>query len=148
MSTAFFIFGFLQFLTGYICFVRFSQSQFAFNENDHTNIGKDKTKIVIFFSRLGSTKKLAFEIANEQGAEILEIKTTEKIDGDLGFWWCGRFGMHKWGMPLHMHTCLGLCNICTNKAVLQNVLRKDQQSQLCHHPLYELQVSSHHKRTR
>lgn len=100
MSTAFFIFGFLQFLTGYICFVRFSQSQFAFDENDYTNIGKDKTKIVIFFSRLGSTKKLAHEIADEQGAEILEIKTTEKIDGDLGFWWCGRFGMHKWGMPL------------------------------------------------
>lgn len=71
MSTAFFIFGFLQFLTGYICFVRFSQSQFAFDENDYTNIGKDKTKIVIFFSRLGSTKKLAFEIANEQGAENL-----------------------------------------------------------------------------
>lgn len=102
MSTAFFMFGFLQFLTGYICFVRFSQSQFAFNENDYPNIGKDKTKIVIFFSRLGSTKKLAFEIANEQGAEILEIKTTEKIDGDLGFWWCGRFGMHKWGMPLSL----------------------------------------------
>ena len=39
-------------------------------------------------------------MANEKGAEILEIKTTEKIKGNLGFWWCGRFGMHKWGMPI------------------------------------------------
>lgn len=100
MSTAFFIVGLLQFATGYACFVRFSQSQFSFDEKNYKNIGQDKTKIVVFFSRQGGTKKLAYEIANEQGAEILEIKTTEKIDGDLGFWWCGRFGMHKWGMPL------------------------------------------------
>lgn len=100
MSTAFFIVGLLQFATGYACFVRFSQSQFLFEEKNYKNIGQDKTKIVVFFSRQGGTKKLAYEIANEQGAEILEIKTTEKIYGDLGFWWCGRFGMHKWGMPL------------------------------------------------
>ena len=100
MSTAFFIVGLLQFATGYACFVRFSQSQFSFDEKNYKNIGQDKTKIVVFFSRQGGTKKLAYEIANEQSAEILEIKTTERIDGDLGFWWCGRFGMHKWGMPL------------------------------------------------
>lgn len=23
------------------------------------------------------------------------------MDGDLGFLWCGRFGMHKWGMPIN-----------------------------------------------
>lgn len=48
----------------------------------------------------GYTKKLAYEIANEQGAKVFEIKPTEKIEGNLGFWWCGRFGMHKWGMPI------------------------------------------------
>ena len=100
MSTAFFIFGFLQFVTGYTCFVGYKQSQFSFKELDYQNIGKDNTKLVVFFSRTGYTKKLAYEVANTTGAEILEIKTTEKIQGNLGFWWCGRFGMHKWGMNL------------------------------------------------
>lgn len=100
MSTAYFIFGFLQFVTGYACFVRYKQSQFKFDEKEYQDIGKDKTKIVVYFSRLGYTKKLAYEIANEKRAEIFEIKTTEKITGNLGFWWCGRFGMHKWGMSI------------------------------------------------
>ena len=30
----------------------------------------------------------------------MKSKLDEKIDGDLGFWWCGRFAMHKWGMNL------------------------------------------------
>lgn len=100
MSTAYFIFGFLQFLTGYACLVGFLQSKFSFGERLYKNIGKNSKSLVIFFSRSGYTKKLAYEVANEKGAEILEIKTTEKIKGNLGFWWCGRFGMHKWGMPL------------------------------------------------
>lgn len=102
MSTAFFIVGFLQFLTGFICLVRYLQSQFLFDENNYKNIGKNKTKLVIFFSRQGGTKKLAYEIANQQGADILELKTTERTEGDLGFFWCGRFGMHRWGMPLNI----------------------------------------------
>ncbi len=100
MSTAFFIFGFLQLVTGYVCFVGYQQSQFKFDENQYKNIGNDKSKVVVYFSRMGYTKKLAYEIANEKGADIVEIKTTEKVDGNLGFWWCGRYGMHKWGMPL------------------------------------------------
>ena len=101
MSTSFFIFGFLQFVTGYVCLVGFMQSQFKFDVNLYNNIGKNKNKLVVFFSRMGYTKKLAYEIANEQGAEIVEISTTEKTAGNLGFWWCGRYGMHKWGMPLN-----------------------------------------------
>lgn len=100
MSTAFFIFGFLQLVTGYVCFVGYQQSQFKFDENQYKNIGNDKSKVVVYFSRMGYTKKLAYEIANEKSADIVEIKTTEKVDGNLGFWWCGRYGMHKWGMPL------------------------------------------------
>lgn len=34
------------------------------------------------------------------GAAVYEIKSTEKTDGTLGFWWCGRFGMHRWDMPI------------------------------------------------
>ena len=100
MSTAFFIIGLLQFITGYVCLVGYYQSNFTFNQKDYTNIGKDNSKVVIYFSRLGYTKKLAYETANNLGAEIIEIKPKEKISGDRGFWWCGRFGMHKWGMPI------------------------------------------------
>ncbi len=100
MSTIFFIFGFLQFITGVVCLIGLKQSEFKFDDKIYKNIGKDSKKIVVFFSRTGYTKKLAYEIADEKGAEILEIKTTEKIDGNLGFWWCGRFGMHRWGMNL------------------------------------------------
>lgn len=100
MSTTYFIFGFCQFLTGYICLVGYNQSQFGFNSTDYKNIGTNNSKLVIFFSRMGYTKKIAYEEADKIGADILEIKTTEKIDGNLGFWWCGRFGMHRWGMRL------------------------------------------------
>lgn len=100
LSTSYFVFGLLQFITGYICYVGYEQSMFLFNEKDYTNIGIDKTKLVVYFSRQGYTKKLAYQVADEKKALILELKTTEKVKGNLGFWWCGRFGMHKWGMNL------------------------------------------------
>ena len=31
---------------------------------------------------------------------MFELRTSERTEGTLGFWWCGRFGMHRWGMPL------------------------------------------------
>ena len=34
------------------------------------------------------------------GAAIYEIRSTERTEGALGFWWCGRFGMHRWDMPI------------------------------------------------
>lgn len=100
ISTIYFIFGLCQLITGYICYVRYMQSEFTFNENDYPNISKNSKTIVIYFSRSGYTKKLAYEIANKTSQDIYEIKTTEKIKGNLGFWWCGRFGMHKWKMNL------------------------------------------------
>ena len=100
MSTIYFIFGFLQFLTGVVGLIGWEQSKFKFDKNEYKNIGKNNKKLVVFFSRTGYTKKLAYTIADNQGAEILEIKTTEKISGNLGFWWCGRYGMHRWGMNL------------------------------------------------
>lgn len=45
-------------------------------------------------------KKVAYETANRTGAEVYEVKSTEKTDGTAGFWWCGRFGMHRWDMPI------------------------------------------------
>ena len=44
------------------------------------------------------TKRIAYNEANIQKAKIVELKTNERTQGTLGFWWCGRFGMHRWGM--------------------------------------------------
>lgn len=48
---------------------------------------------------MGYVKKQAYEAAEKTGAEIYEIKSTERTEGTLGFWWCGRFGMHRKAMP-------------------------------------------------
>ena len=56
--------------------------------------------LVVYFSRKGYVACFAREKAEEMKADLLEIKTTERTKGILGFWWCGRFGMHRWGMPL------------------------------------------------
>ena len=106
MSTAYFVFGFLQFVTGFVCLAGLKQGEFVFNVVDYANIGKDRAKLVVFFSRLGYTRKLAYEIANGQGADILELATPERTKGNAGFWWCGRFGMHKWGMPLNWNASI------------------------------------------
>lgn len=100
MSTAYFIFGFLQFLSGYIMIVGYKQDNFVFDENNYPNVSSDSKVLVVYFSRMGYTKKIAYELANKLNSEVYEIKTKEKIEGNLGFWWCGRFGMHGWTMPI------------------------------------------------
>lgn len=100
MDIIFFLIGFAQCITGYACFVYCSQSEFTFDENDYGNIGKDAKRAVVFFSREGYTKKLAYEKADASGAKIIEIKTPERTKGFSGFMWCGRFGMHRAGMPI------------------------------------------------
>lgn len=100
MSTAFFIFGFLQAATGYAAYVFSKQESFCVNEAAYPNIGRTRKKLVVYFSRMGYVKKTAYEIANECGADLYQVKSTEKTDGTLGFWWCGRFGMHHWPMPI------------------------------------------------
>lgn len=100
MSTVYFIFGMCQAITGYVAWVGLRQEQFYFNENDYKNIGMNNQNLVVFFSRMGYSKKIAYEQADSLGADILEVKTTEKISGTLGFWWCGRFGLNKMSMPI------------------------------------------------
>lgn len=100
MSTIYFIFGFAQMLTGYICYVFRQQSEFTFDENDFKNIGKNKKELVVFYSRDGYTKKIAYELANEKKADVFEIKTTEKTKGFSGFMWCGRFALCRKHMPI------------------------------------------------
>ena len=105
MSTIYFIFGLAQFITGYVTSVFYRQEKFQANQancldSHYGNIGNNKKQLVVYFSRMGYTKKIAYETANESGAELYEIKATERTEGTLGFWWCGRYGMHRWAMPI------------------------------------------------
>lgn len=100
MSTVYFIFGAAQAITGYAAWVFMTQEAFSVNLSDYPNIGTNKKRLVVFFSRMGYVKKLAYEEAERSGAEVYEVKSTEKTEGTPGFWWCGRYGMHKWEMPI------------------------------------------------
>lgn len=100
MSTAYFFFGLAQAATGCAAWIFKKQESFFVNPAYYPNIGKNKKRLVVYFSRMGYVRKKAFEEANHTGAEIYEIKSTEKTEGTLGFWWCGRFGMHRWAMPI------------------------------------------------
>lgn len=100
LSISYFIFGLLEFIIGWICYVGFMQSQFVFHKEDYLNAQDHPEKLVIFFSREGYTKKVAYQIASKKGAMIYEIKTKERIKGNLGFWWCGRFSISKINMPI------------------------------------------------
>ena len=100
MSTIYFIFGFLQAATGYAAWVFKKQEDFKVDIKDYPNIGTNSNRLVVYFSRLGYVKKQALEEANRTGALVYEVKSTEKTDGTAGFWWCGRYGMHRWGMPI------------------------------------------------
>lgn len=100
MSTAYFIFGFCQAITGYAAWIFQKQEAFSAEKGDYPRIGTEHKRLVVFFSRMGYVKKQAFEEANRTGAEIYEIKAAEKTEGTVGFFWCGRFGMHRWEMPI------------------------------------------------
>ena len=100
MSTAYFFFGLTQALTGYAAWVFEKQEAFCVDRADYPNIGTNPDRLVVFFSRMGYGRKLAYEEANRTGACVYEIKATERTAGTLGFWWCGRYGMHRWDMPI------------------------------------------------
>ena len=100
MSTAFFLFGLCQAATGYAACVFQKQEAFRVRGADYPNILSNPVRLVVYFSRMGYCKKLAFEEANRTGAAVYELRSTERTEGTLGFWWCGRYGMHRWDMPI------------------------------------------------
>lgn len=100
LSTSYFIFGIIQLITGYMTYVFYNQEQFEVNVEEYKKVGKNKETLVVYFSRMGYTKKIAYEKANKIGADIVELKAKERTENTLGFWWCGRYGMHKWRMPI------------------------------------------------
>lgn len=101
MSTAYFIFGLIQAITGYAACVFYRQVLFAENEHAYPRVGKGgHNELVVYFSRMGYARKLAMEAANATGADVYEVRSTELTAGTPGFWWCGRYGMHRWDMPI------------------------------------------------
>ena len=100
LSNSYFIFGIFQLITGYMTYVFYSQEQFIFNSEDYKNVGKNKDILIVYFSRMGYTKKIAYEEAEKLGADIIELKAKDKTENTSGFWWCGRYGMHKWNMKI------------------------------------------------
>ena len=98
IDLVYFLFGVFQMLFGYVALVSYNQVYFSFSEEDYTEISNDSDTLVVFFSRKKFTKKIAYERANQLKTEVLELQTKERTEGDLGFWWCGRFAMHRWRM--------------------------------------------------
>lgn len=100
LSTSYFIFGMLQAITGYAAWVFYIQEQFSVDITKYKNIGTNKKELVVYFSRMGYTKKAAYEEADRLGADIFEITTPEPTSGTGGFWWCGFFAMRGKSMPI------------------------------------------------
>ena len=100
MSTSYFIFGLIQAATGYMAWVFRKQEAFRADRVDYPRIGTEPRRLVVFFSRMGYVRKKAYEEAERTGAAVYEIRAAERTEGTLGFWWCGRYGMHRWAMPI------------------------------------------------
>ena len=100
LSTAYFVFGLIQAATGYMAWVFARQERFRVSQADYPNIGTNPRRLVIYFSRMGYTEKAALEEADRTGARVCRLRARERTEGTLGFWWCGRFGMHGWAMPV------------------------------------------------
>lgn len=100
MSTSYFIFGFCQAITGYMTWIFYKQETFSFHIEDYPGIQTESSHLVVYFSRMGYVKKQAYILASHKKAQIYEIKAKELTEGTLGFWWCGRFGMHRWPMKI------------------------------------------------
>lgn len=117
MSTAFFIFGLLQALTGCAAWIFYEQEHFSVQLGDYPNVGTNRSRLVVYFSRMGYTRKAAYEEADRTGAALYEVKSTERTEGTAGFWWCGRFAMHGWDMPIEKIdldlSAYGHVTICT-----------------------------------
>ena len=69
MSTSYFVFGLIEALTGYMTWVFQKQEEFSVALSDYPGIGKDHTRLVVFFSRMGYVKKEAYKRADETGAD-------------------------------------------------------------------------------
>lgn len=86
MSTTYFFFGLAQAATGYAAWVFEKQEAFRVDIFDYPDIGTNPERLVVFFSRMGYGRKLAYEEANRTGGAVYEITATERTEGTPGFW--------------------------------------------------------------
>ncbi len=100
MSTAYFVFGLAQAATGYAAYVFAKQEAFAAQARAYPHLGETPARLVVYFSRMGYTERLALEEANRTGARVFRLRANERTEGTAGFWQCGRFGLCRWDMPL------------------------------------------------
>lgn len=100
LDIAYFTFGLAQALTGLAAWIFFKQEHLQFDPNSYKNIGTNASHLVVYCSRMGYTQKLAYQTANKTGAQLYRIVPTEKVSGTMGYWWCGRFALHRWAMPI------------------------------------------------
>ena len=100
LSISYFIFGAIQAAAGFAAWVFEGQERFAASPADYPHIGENPNRLVVYFSRMGYVRREACEVADRTGAALYEVKATERTEGTPGFWWCGRFGMHGWPMPI------------------------------------------------
>ena len=76
------------------------QARFDDGARDCAHIGENPRRLVVYFSRMGYVRRQALLEADRTGAQLYEIRSTERTEGTKGFWWCGRYGMHRWDMPI------------------------------------------------
>lgn len=100
LSITFFMLGIFEFIIGYVTYVFYRQNEFKFIVDEYKNIDKKSDTLVVYFSRMNYTKSVAYTIVNKMNADVYEIKSKEKVDGTIGFWWCGRFGLLKKSMDI------------------------------------------------
>lgn len=100
MSTSYFLFGLAQAATGWAAVVFQRQEAFAAKTQTYANLGTNPAHLVVYFSRMGYVRGKALAEADRTGADVYEIRSTEHTHGTLGFWWCGRYAMHRWDMPI------------------------------------------------
>ena len=55
----------LTFIAGYIAFVFYSQETMTIRKEDYPGIGRRGKDLVVFFSRLGYTRKIAYQLPTQ-----------------------------------------------------------------------------------
>ena len=80
MSTIYFFFGLAQAATGWAAWVFWQQESFQVDITQYPHIATNPDRLVVFFSRMGYVRRIAYEAAERTGAAV--------------------YGMHHWDMPI------------------------------------------------
>ena len=84
MSTAYFIFGLAQAATGWAAVVFERQERFDDGASGCAHIVENPRRLVVYFSRMGYVRRQALLEADRTGAQLYEIRSTERTEGTLG----------------------------------------------------------------